>query len=50
MSLNWPGSVYYLAIHVNVLSKMKMDLDNSYTKAIDKDLYGFITISRLLFE
>lgn len=45
MSLNCPGSVYYLAIRVHVLSKMKLGLGNSYTKATDKDLYGFNTIS-----
>lgn len=50
MSLNCPGSVYYLASHVNVLSKMKVDLGNSQTKATDKDLYGFTPVSRLFFE
>lgn len=50
MSLNCPGSVYYLALHVNVLSEMEVDLGKSGTTAIDKDLYGVTTISRLLFE
>lgn len=30
MSLNCPGSVYYLAIHVHVLSEMKVNLSNLY--------------------